>query len=87
MFPAPPIVGELGNDTHLDIFDGRYRGEGLNSTMTRLANKIALITGAGSGIGQSSALLFAREGASVVVNDLDHVKGEETVRLIQQSGG
>lgn len=55
--------------------------------MTRLANKIALITGAGSGIGQSSALLFAQEGASVVVNDFDSVKGEETVRLIKQAGG
>lgn len=55
--------------------------------MARLANKIALITGAGSGIGQSSALLFAKEGATVVVNDLDAVKAEETVRLIEQSGG
>jgi len=55
--------------------------------MARLANKIALITGAGSGIGQSAALLFAREGATVVVNDLTGLKGEETVRMIAEVGG
>ncbi|RKP54015.1 glucose 1-dehydrogenase [Cohnella endophytica] len=55
--------------------------------MARLANKVALITGAGSGIGQSSALLFAKEGARVVVNDLDAVKGEETVKMIRDAGG
>ncbi|WP_372632717.1 SDR family NAD(P)-dependent oxidoreductase [Cohnella sp.] len=55
--------------------------------MARLANKIALITGAGSGIGQSAAVLFAREGATVVVNDLTGPKGEETVRMIAEAGG
>ncbi len=53
----------------------------------RLAEKTVLITGAGSGIGLSTALLFAREGAMVIVNDLDKEKGEETVGLIQQEGG
>lgn len=53
----------------------------------RLADKVTLITGSGSGIGRSSALLFAQEGASVIVNDLDTVKGNETVELIQQAGG
>ncbi len=55
--------------------------------MARLANKIALITGAGSGIGQSTAVLFAREGATVIVNDLEAAKGDETVRLIEEAGG
>lgn len=53
----------------------------------RLANKIALITGSGSGIGKSSAMLFAKEGAVVIVNDLDEVKGQETVQEISASGG
>ncbi|MEK5056782.1 MULTISPECIES: SDR family NAD(P)-dependent oxidoreductase [unclassified Paenibacillus] len=53
----------------------------------RLANKIALITGSGSGIGKSSALLFAKEGAVVLVNDLNEDKGQETVQEITASGG
>ena len=53
----------------------------------RLKEKIVLITGAGSGIGKATALLFAREGATVVVNDLDDAKGEETVREIRTGGG
>ncbi|HEY2600794.1 MAG TPA: SDR family NAD(P)-dependent oxidoreductase, partial [Thermoleophilaceae bacterium] len=44
----------------------------------RLANKVALITGAGSGLGREMALLFAREGASVVINDIDQEAGEST---------
>lgn len=44
----------------------------------RLANKVALITGAGSGLGREMALLFGREGATVVINDIDHEAGERT---------
>lgn len=53
----------------------------------RLQHKVTLITGAGSGIGKSTALLFAHEGATVVVNDLDAVKGKETVSEIKDKGG
>ncbi|WEG14963.1 SDR family NAD(P)-dependent oxidoreductase [Pullulanibacillus sp. KACC 23026] len=53
----------------------------------RLENKITLITGSGSGIGKSTAILFAKEGATVIVNDLDPIKGEETVANIIQNGG
>lgn len=53
----------------------------------RLAQKIALITGAGSGIGRESALLFAREGAAVVVADVNEVGGREIVTQIEDSGG
>jgi NAD(P)-dependent dehydrogenase (short-subunit alcohol dehydrogenase family) len=44
----------------------------------RLADKVALITGAGSGLGREMALLFAREGASVVINDIDAEAGDKT---------
>ncbi len=53
----------------------------------RLSEKIALITGAASGIGRATAQLFAREGASVVVVDLDDAGGAETVRAIESAGG
>ena len=53
----------------------------------RLQGKVALITGAGVGIGRGTALLFAREGASVVVVDLNEATGTETVRMIEQAGG
>jgi len=48
----------------------------------RLASKVALITGAGSGLGREMALLFAREGASVVINDIDASAGQSTAAEI-----
>lgn len=52
-----------------------------------LTGKVALVTGAGSGIGRASALAFAREGARVVVSDVVVEGGEETVTMITQAGG
>lgn len=52
-----------------------------------LENKVGVITGAGSGIGRTTALTFAREGAQVVVGDIDEPAGRETVELIIASGG
>ena len=53
----------------------------------RLKDKVALITGAGSGIGRESALLFAQEGAKIVVVDVNDTAGEETCSMITQAGG
>ena len=53
----------------------------------RLENKVALITGASSGIGRQSALLFASEGAAVVVVDVNQEGGLETVAMIEAQGG
>lgn len=53
----------------------------------RLAKKVAIITGAATGIGRAAALLFAREGARVVVADVDEEGGRETVTLIEEAGG
>ncbi|MCZ7355500.1 MAG: 3-oxoacyl-ACP reductase FabG [Candidatus Methanoperedens sp.] len=52
----------------------------------RLENKVAVITGAGSGIGKETALLFAKEGAKVVVADMNERAGEETVEEIKKNG-
>jgi len=53
----------------------------------RLADKVAIITGAGSGMGRVAAQMFAAEGAKVVVAELDAAAGSETVDLVKASGG
>jgi 3-oxoacyl-[acyl-carrier protein] reductase len=61
--------------------------EGERKNKMRLANKVAIITGAGSGLGRASAILFAKEGAKVVVADINDDSGKETVEYIKSSGG
>ena len=53
----------------------------------RLEDKVAIITGAGSGSGRAGALIFAKEGARVVVTDIDPKGGEETVKMVKEQGG
>ena len=53
----------------------------------RLKDKVAIITGSGSGIGKAAALIFAREGAKVVVADINESSAKKTVEEIEAKGG
>ena len=53
----------------------------------RLNHKVAIITGSASGIGRASAIMFAKEGAKVVVSDINDVGGKETVNAIKLNHG
>src|SRR5215472_6915279 len=53
----------------------------------QFAGKMVLITGAASGIGRVAAMAFSREGARVVVSDLEPAGGAKTVRMISEAGG
>lgn len=53
----------------------------------RLKDKVALITGAGSGVGRATAEVFAQEGAKIIVTDVDPNAGRETVDVVKQQGG
>ena len=54
--------------------------------MKSLKNKSGIVTGAGSGIGRAIAVLYASEGASIIVSDINEKGGEETVALIKAAG-
>ncbi|GGK02502.1 oxidoreductase [Lentibacillus kapialis] len=53
----------------------------------RLEDKVVIITGAGSGIGKETAILFAKEGATVIVNDLNEDSGQQTIDEIHSNNG
>src|SRR4029434_5289958 len=53
----------------------------------RVEGKVALVTGGASGIGRATALTFAREGAQLVVADLNADGGQQTVHMITENGG
>lgn len=55
--------------------------------MNKLAGKVTIVTGAASGIGEATALLFAAEGASVLAADRDRERGEAVVKAITDKGG
>ena len=53
----------------------------------RLDGKVALITGGASGIGRATALTFAREGAKLIIADMNEDGGQQTVHMITENGG
>ena len=53
----------------------------------RLENKVALITGGGSGIGRATSVLFAREGARIVVSDVGEDSARQTADEVEAAGG
>ena len=55
--------------------------------MGKLDNKVALVTGAATGIGRATAIILAKEGAKVMVTDINEKQGLETVNRIEQEGG
>lgn len=88
-YPRPPFAPQAQSvpgsqkkmDPYPDCGEQSYKGSG------RLANKIALITGADSGIGRAVAIAFAREGADVAIAYLDeHEDARETARWVEEAG-
>ncbi|MEM3754212.1 MAG: glucose 1-dehydrogenase [Candidatus Bathyarchaeia archaeon] len=54
---------------------------------SKLSDKVAIVTGGGSGIGRATSILFAKEGAKVVIADISKEKSEETIKYIKNQGG
>jgi NAD(P)-dependent dehydrogenase (short-subunit alcohol dehydrogenase family) len=88
-YPIPPFKAQQqpvpGDQSRMEPYpdcgEASYKGSG------RLANKIALITGADSGIGRAVAIAFAREGADVAISYLDeHEDAKETARWVEEAG-
>lgn len=53
----------------------------------RLKDKVTLITGSATGLGRECAVLFGREGAKIVVADIDDKEGSKTVKMVKEAGG
>eukprot|EP01037_Dinobryon_pediforme_P002807 gene2807-2850_t len=82
------VAATQGRGLPLDsLARGMTQAFGTNKGSFMLKNKVALVTGASSGIGRAIALVWAREGAKVVVSDVNVQAGEETAALVRAAGG
>jgi len=86
LFSSQPRVVASKQNLSFQITVRSFSAAPTKQRAPRLQGKVALITGGSSGIGRETALLFADEGASVVIADLDIKKGEETVSLVKARG-
>lgn len=66
---------------------GKGNGSGNGSANMRLAGKVAIITGAGRGIGQATAVKFGKEGATVIACDINADQAQETAQMVSSGGG
>ncbi|NDE77511.1 MAG: SDR family NAD(P)-dependent oxidoreductase, partial [Proteobacteria bacterium] len=59
----------------------------MSEAQRRYIGKVVIVTGGAMGMGQATAIAFGREGASVIVADIDDAAGAETVQAIEAAGG
>ena len=77
------LLRQLADDSSLH---NEHAAPQLDATAAMLAHKVAVVTGAGRGIGLSIAKLLAKQGASIVVNDLDAGIAEQAAASVRQEG-
>src|SRR5215468_7653780 len=75
----------LGKDKHTS--PSPSTDSGAHTMPGQLDGKVALVTGGASGIGRATALTFAREGAKLIIADMNEDGGQQTVHLITEKGG
>jgi NAD(P)-dependent dehydrogenase (short-subunit alcohol dehydrogenase family) len=81
MFPLHAAGGRMPDDGGMNMMDTH------EAAPFRLDGKVALVTGAGSGIGEQIARLFARQGAAVLIGDIDERGGTRVATAIVEAGG